>query len=210
MKRPLGYVAIWLAALGCAKDALYIHTVTYRAPNQPQARKMAVVDFAGEGGQAIADLLTLHLFRAGFQVVERDRIQDVIREAEMTLQGFKELSDLEKAQRLGRILNAEVIMTGRLLQLRRPAYMPYKSSIFSPLRFRYALGGAQIAARAIDVRTGRVVWICLVQVNASAGKGEYLKLMDYVSQPCAELVRSFKNKSYRGRDVVLYNSEIPR
>ena len=208
--RPVlrAFPLLLLIAAGCARDTLYVHSVAYRSPDQPEAKKIAVVDFAGEGGQAIADMMTVHLFRAGYSVVERDRIHDVILEAQMTIEGFKEMSDIEKAQRLGRILDADVIVTGRLLKLRPPAYAARKDFLTGEVRYRYPLAGAQIAARAIEARTGEVTWICLAHVNASAGKGKHLRIMDYVYQPCAELVKSFKDASFQGRAVILHGARI--
>lgn len=209
MRRVLrAFPLVLLLLPGCARDTLYVHSVAYRSKEQPAAQKIAVVDFAGEGGQAIADMMTVHLFRSGFLVVERDRIYDVIREAQMTLDGFKEMSDIDKAQRLGRVLDADVIVTGRLLKLSPPAYAGYRESPTGPVKYRYALAGGQIAARAIEAKSGKVIWICLVNVNAAAGTGKHLRMMDYVYQPCAELVRSFKDASFQGRAVILHDAQI--
>jgi len=211
-----GLLLICLLA-GCSHDRMTLFSSATHMQSPSRYKQIAVVDFAGEGGAPIADTMTIKLLNAGFHIVERDRLKHLIYEQEMTEAGYQSLSDEEKARRLGQILNADAIITGRVSKLRAPIYYIKKlTPIPTPFRFKprfrpqvtYENAQLEITGRAVDVRTGEVIWIGVVQVKLSAGKGDYLKLGDYISEPCAELVESFKNTNYIGYTLFLRDDEI--
>jgi curli biogenesis system outer membrane secretion channel CsgG len=198
------------AALGCWEDILTIDSTSLHARPVRKKSRVAVLDFAGKGGQAIADVMTMNLFKADFDVVERDRIVELVFEQQIGGEGYKRMSDVEKAKRLGRILNADYIFTGELVEASYPRYSkPHSWLIEEPERqVAYAQARLDVVARAIDAKTGEIVWIGRSNVTCRAGSGKYLGVMDFISKPCAELTRAFGNTGYKGRNEVLIDDEI--
>lgn len=188
-------VAACLALLlaGCATDYLTVnsrsHTSRSFNPREVEGAKVAVVDFAGQGGQAIADIMTMMLFKNGYEVVERDRVVTLVNELQIAMDGYQNLSDAELASKLGKMLNADIIFTGDVFKILSPrcVYSSWKGRFTFP----FALMG--IAARAIDVKTGEIIWISNVKVVANAYNGRYLKPIDYIKDACSELIYNFKN-----------------
>lgn len=198
-----GSLLLLIPLVGCG-DRLVLQTNTFRTNDLKQVKRIAVVDFAGErGGQAIADLVTINLLRAGYEVVERDELRDVVRELSLGKEGFMDMSDAEKATVFGKILNADVIMTGQIVRQIPPFYRKKGED-----RLTYESATLELAARAFDARTGKVLWTAVVNGTATAKTGEQLKVMDYINEPCRELVYSFKNPNYCDIAEVFQGLEI--
>ena len=198
--------------LGCFDDMLTIDSTSIHAQKKAHYRKVAVIDFAGKGGQAVADIMTMNLLKAGYDVVERDRIARLVTEQQIGVEGYKEMSDAEKAMRLGRILNADVLLTGQLVNFTAPTYS--KPGLFLLMfgisgenSILFTSARTEIAARAIDARTGQIVWVALVNCTTKAGRGKHLGVMDFINKPCAELVKAFRDPTYEGVKVVEKNGE---
>ncbi len=206
MSREFGLISVILVAgmsAGCA-DRLILQTSTIRTPALKDVKRVAIVDFAGEtGGQAVADLVTINFIRAGYEVVERDQLQDVVREASIGHQGFMDLADEEKARIFGKILNADVIVTGQLVRQVIPRYEKKGED-----RLVYESATLEVAARAFDAKTGQVLWTAVVNGTATAKTGQQLQVMDYINEPCRELVYSFKSPVYEDVSKVYEGKEI--
>ncbi len=188
--------------IGCG-DRLILQTSTSRTNELRAVKRVAVVDFAGEHGQAVADLVTINLMRAGYEVVERDRLSDLVRELQVGKKGFMDLSDTEKAKVFGKILNADVIMTGQVVKKVIPMYTRKDKD-----RLVYESATMELAARAFDARTAKVFWTAVVNGTCTAKTGEHLLVMDYINEPCRELVYSFKNHDYIDIARVFEGKEI--
>ena len=185
-------ILIAAAAGGCAQDTMYIQANSYKTPHAARIKTVAVVDFAGEcGQQAIADILTMNLFLAGYDVVERKHLQSLITEKKLAKRGFKDLSDVEKAKSLGKILNADAIITGSLIRIKPPRYSKQGED-----RLTYESAVIELSARAIDTKTGKVFWTCVINATSNAETGQQLKIMNFINEPCAELVYSLKAPDY--------------
>jgi len=180
-----------ICAAGCAGDNIYVYADFYKTPYAAQIKTVAVVDFAGEGGQAIADILTMNLFLAGYEVVERDHLKSLVTEKKLSKTGFKDLSDVEKAKSLGKILNADAIITGELIKVKYPRYTKVGRN-----QLKYDTALLDLSARAIDTRTGKVFWTCVINTTSSAETGKRLLVMDFINEPCAELVYNLKSANY--------------
>jgi curli biogenesis system outer membrane secretion channel CsgG len=155
------------------------------------------VDFAGDyGGQALADILTMQLRRAGFQVVERDNLRRVVDEQKMGTQkeGTLDLTDKERLELIGRNITADIIITGELVRLVQVRYEREAED-----RVKFPPATCELTARAVDSKTGRVVWTCVVNVTATARDGQYVKPIDPIVEACAELVESLKNTQYKDK-----------
>ena len=190
---------------GCP-DRLVLQTNTFRTPELRKVARVAVVDFGGEyGGQAVADLVTINLLCAGYEVVERDQLRDVVRELMLGKEGFMDMSDAEKAKVFGKVLNADVILTGEIIRQVPPYYKKKGED-----RLTYESATLELAARAFDARTGKVFWTAVVNGTATAKTGRHLEVMDYINEPCQELVHSFKNPDYVDVTAVYEGGEIEK
>jgi len=189
--------------LGGCGDRLILQTNTFRTSELQKVKRVAIVDFAGQYGQALADIVTINFMRAGYKVIERDELRDVIREISVGQQGLMDLSDSEKAKLFGKILNADVIVTGQLVRRVPPSYEKKGED-----RLVYESATLEIAARAFDAKTGKVFWTAVVNGTATAKTGEQLELMDYMNEPCRQLVYSFKDPNYRDVAEVYEGHEI--
>lgn len=87
-----------------------------------ERKRVAVVPFARSDGRPpelgfyLADKLVNRLFRstAGFAVVDRFHLDDAVKEIEM---GYTGAQESQSAQKLGRILGADALVTGTLTKL---------------------------------------------------------------------------------------------
>ena len=96
------------------------------------------------------------------------------------------MSDVEKAQKLGKVLNTDVIVTGKLLARNYPRARQAKGKD----QLAFGNGSVEIAARAIDVKTGKVI-----------------RYMDYMNEACAELVYSLKHTDYQAKKNAFFATE---
>ncbi|UCG16196.1 MAG: hypothetical protein JSV19_12965 [Phycisphaerales bacterium] len=201
--RHPGLAILVSVVLGGCGDRLILQTNTFRTSELQKVKRVAIVDFAGQYGQALADIVTINFMRAGYKVIERDELRDVIREISVGQQGLMDLSDSEKAKLFGKILNADVIVTGQLVRRVPPSYEKKGED-----RLVYESATLEIAARAFDAKTGKVFWTAVVNGTATAKTGEQLELMDYMNEPCRQLVYSFKDPNYRDVAEVYEGQEI--
>lgn len=191
-----------LFAGGCV-DTLSIQAQSFRQPTDNKIERIAVVDFAGEGGQAIADMLTMHLARRGYKVIERQNIDDLLGKAiEPIEKGETTATVTERLSRMGKLLNADAIITGDLVNLRPSRYSPAGKD-----RLTYEGAVCELSARAFDVRTREVFWTCVVNCVASAQTGEDLGTLDYIDQACYEVAESFSNPDYQNNGSRLYKGK---
>ena len=205
MKRSITIIALLAAAIctlgGCKKDTVSVQMQSFCQKQDQPIRRVAVVDFAGEAGQAIADILSMHLARCGYEIVERQNIDDLLGKAINPIaEGETSATITERLNTMGKLLNAVVIITGDLVNIRPPFYMP--DSKRENLIYEGAI--CQISARAFSVRTREIFWTGVVNVVASAKTGENLGLLGYIDQACYELVESFRSDNYTKNGTQTY------
>jgi hypothetical protein len=197
-------VACALLMAGCAKDILTIDTrSTHRGSPRSDRKRIAVVDFRGDGGQSVAEFLAMNLLRSGYDVVERDRIRDIVLEQQIGVDGFTKLSDVDKAESLGRVLNADVIMTGEVVTVRTPRVQEHDDDWAT-----YSGARIELAARVFDARSGEILWLGHTNVTCQSGLARYLKLLDFIDRATKQLVESYENPNSRTVRQTLVNSEI--
>jgi hypothetical protein len=189
---------------GCKEDTVSVQMQSFRQAGGRPVKRVAVVDFAGEGGQAVADILSMHLARCGYKVVERQNIDDLLGKAINPIEkGETTATVTERLNTMGKLLNADAIITGDLVTMRGPFYMP--DSKRKNLIYEGAI--CQISARAFDVRTREIFWTGVINVVASARTGENLGLLGYVDQACYELVESFRSENYTKNGTFTYKGK---
>lgn len=206
MNRLIMVTAAWIAFIAGCSDTISIQTRSFRAKELGDPKTVAVVDFAGDyGGQAIADILTMQLMKAGYKVVERDNLRRVVDEQRMgsDKESKLDITEQEKLKLIGRNITADLIITGELVRLTPVHYFREADD-----RVNFPPATCEITARAADAKTGRVIWTCVVNVTATARDGKFVHPMDWITEACAELVASInkpdykdKSKSYSGSDI---------
>ena len=188
-----------LITSGCS-DSLSVQTQSFRQKTSNNIKRVAVVDFAGNGGQAIADILTMHLARCGYEVVDRQNIHDLLGKAINPIESGKTTATVtERLSKMGKLLNVDAVITGDLINIRPPRYVPGKEN-----RLMYEVAVCELSARAFDVRTHEVFWTCVVNCVASAKTGEDLGILGHIDQACYELVECFKSPNYQNNGSKLY------
>jgi len=159
-----------------------------------KVRRVAVLEFEGYGASGVADIFVMELMRSGFDVVERNKLDNLLREQELGISGK---IDPSTARSIGRILGVDAILTGSVSQ-----YLPAQKRIvyFSPGDTPVIIPGLYVAergdnyvvyltdaeiglsARMIDVETGSVVWAASDTYRGfsteSALQGVILSLVD--------------------------------
>jgi len=206
MKRLIQTALILCAAAlagGCS-DSLSIQTRGYRQATEAPIQRVAVVDFAGEVGQGVADMLTMHLSREGFIVVERQYLSDLMRGGLEPIKADQTDATLaEKLSKVGKLLHADAIITGDLVRLQS---VPFERE--DKNRVKYEGAACELSARAFDVRTREVFWVTIVSVTASAKTGKQLRPLDHLNEACAELAESLATENYKFGSHVYSGPEI--
>ncbi len=175
---------------GCA-DTLSIQAKAFRLERTEPIKRVAIVDFAGKSGHAAADMLTMHLQRFGFDVVERQYLTDLLGEISATETGRTEATVTERISKLGRLLNADAMITGDLVRSNPPRFARKDED-----RLAYQGASCELSVRAFDMRTREVFWTTWISVAATAKTGEQLGILDYLNEACAEVAASFASEHY--------------
>ena len=147
MKRSaLGLAVMCLCAAGC-RTYQFSESDRYRAADlAPRSyRRVATM---GLGNPLFHEALNVTLMQRGIDVVEREKIAPLVREQVMADQRFLELSDREKAFRLGKLLNADLILYGEALgSAQRYEYVPAWYTWIFPLPIYGAVFADGVAQR---------------------------------------------------------------
>ncbi|KPA10214.1 Curli production assembly/transport component CsgG [Candidatus Magnetomorum sp. HK-1] len=84
-------------------------------------RKIGVMDFTTPerlkgSGNLVADTLSIHLFKNGLQVIERQNISKILDEQNMRAESRQDLSAEEVAKKIGKITGSDYIVFGAVTQ----------------------------------------------------------------------------------------------
>ena len=154
-------------------------------------RKAAILTHKGDSDQARAraassdrnklflEAFQVELMKTGFEVVEREKFAHLVDEQLLVRGEMTDLSDREKAMRLGKIMNVDVVFYADalvnqshytydprfLLSTRAQAYKQQEKTMASRVvegigKYTiYAYHDVGVSVRAIDARTGAIVWV---------------------------------------------------
>lgn len=82
--------------------------------------KIATMTFKqheGSGaGSLVADSLILHLQRLGFNVIDREMIENVLKEQNIIAEGKTNLSDIEVSKKIGQLFHADYFISGAITE----------------------------------------------------------------------------------------------
>lgn len=141
-------------------------------------KRVAVLSFKGVKGEVAADLLTQALLQYGADVVERQRLEEVLREQNLAAESV--LSP-QTARRIGKILQVDAIFVGSVIEVKNNSSYIAQTNSSNPQnnitqvsgKTIYSAGAvaglndAQIlsttaevalSARMVDVETASVMW----------------------------------------------------
>lgn len=97
-----------------------VHQTFYRSPDfNPEGKKIAVLDFKGPNsgiGQVFADNLAANLFANGFNVVERQNLDVLLREFRLASEGAKDMTDTQILQQIGRMRDVDIMIIGGVVE----------------------------------------------------------------------------------------------
>jgi hypothetical protein len=88
----------------------------------------------------------------GVLMIERNKINDLVREQGLIQQELLDLSDVEKVRRLGKLLKVDLLVRGTLIAERGGWYV-------TPKLEPYYVALTGLSVTGVDTRTGQVVWV---------------------------------------------------
>lgn len=102
--------ALFFSACGPTIHTMNINTMNPAVVNIGNVKKIAVIGFDGQGGDAVANKVTAKLVESGrFEVFERAQVAKILKEYEMSMTG---LVDEKSAAKIGKMLGAEALVFG--------------------------------------------------------------------------------------------------
>lgn len=113
-----------------------IHSVkTVASPVLNKGSRVAVLNFKSpgdsQGGVLISDIFASLLIRDGYQVVEREKIEKLLKEQDLIDGGGATISDLDIAERLGNLASIDYMVLGAVT-----LYESEAQSIYLPIKIR--------------------------------------------------------------------------
>jgi hypothetical protein len=127
------------------------------AANIFTAQKVATPNVMGTEHRAddvvlYSNALINALASRGVQVVERNKVNDLVREQGLIQQELVDLSDLEKVRRVGKLLKVDLLVRGTLIAENGGWYL-------TPKLEPYYIALTGLSVTGVDTRTGQVVWV---------------------------------------------------
>ena len=141
-------------------------------------KRVAVLSFSGSRGDLAADLLTQSLLMRGADVIERQRLSDVIQEHSLSSSGY---FDQATAKQLGRLLGVDALFVGTVAEsnpagkylvntangnLVTEVTKVSNTSLYSEgavaglpnSQLLSSTANATLVARMVDAQTGAILW----------------------------------------------------
>jgi len=128
-----------------------------------RVKRVGVLDFVNylefeNSGSAVADEFVRQLILQGFDVIERNRLSDILRERRLA---ERKIIEPSRAKEIGKILGVDAIVTGTVTK-----YLPdHKDIVYvrdeqGEEKWDIVVFDAEvsISARMIDVDTGLIIW----------------------------------------------------
>jgi curli biogenesis system outer membrane secretion channel CsgG len=157
MKRCASLLAIIvLLAAGCTTQPL-----SYMKKPLVKGKNVAVLPFEdyiqkNNSGQMLTNIFTIYFLQKGFNVAEREKINQVLKEKGLELTGLSG----DAAKEMGSLLNVDYLLIGAVTDY---------TAFSSPQKLFYLFEWMQIicsvgaTARLVDTATGEVLWVGIAQ-----------------------------------------------
>jgi curli biogenesis system outer membrane secretion channel CsgG len=199
MKIKIKNKIIWF---GLLFTVLYAGCVPYAVIKEDydfaKIRQVGVLDFSSayesggyNMGSAVADEFVRQLMRKGMDVVERQRLNAVLREHNLMQRGMVDLNT-EARKKIKKILGVDAIITGTVIKClpdRRDVI--YFEDENGEVRNKIFLIDAElgVSVRMIDVDTGLIVW-------SSSYTSSSLDIEGAINYTVSVLLNSLKGKNF--------------
>ena len=179
MKKLFVLLLVSLIFSGCA-----VRYSVKKGYDFTKIKRIAVCDFSGtsvfaNSGDVVADEFVLQMIDKGYNVIERNKVNLLIRERNI---------DSADYGRLGKLLGVDAILTGSVTKYAEDAgrtfyYTDSSGNSRSDVSMSRAVVG--VSARLIDVNTGEIVW-------TARNDDEAFDISNAVTFVVAGLLDSFK------------------
>ena len=194
MKRLLPFFVILLLLISACAQRKPIHpTIDYYAASKDfmKYQRMAILPFSDapgspNSGQIVQGLANQMFAKWGFNMVERNRLYDILNEQRLSLSG---IMDQSEQLRIGKLLGVKSIVVGEVGQYSTQqrhtdtTYFPltlYGKTSYYPIQGQQWMESyVSIALRVIDVETGQLIY---------SGSGQYAKGLTNPPQQLAQLI----------------------
>lgn len=118
-------------------------------------RRVAVLEFRDapyvpNTGAMVSQLFVKHLLKAGYNVVERDELEALLRERQLTMSGI--VGSPELAKEFGKLSGIDAFIAGSITLCVLP------QDIYEGGMTRYVAAQVGVVSRMISVDTGEVLW----------------------------------------------------
>ena len=182
-----------ISQVGCAPYAVIKEDYDFS-----KIKRVGVLDFSsgyGEesynSGSGVADEFVRQLMMKGVDVVERQRLNSILREYNLMIRGKVDLND-ETRNKIKKIFGVDALITGTVIK-----YLPDRKDIIyfrdedGEIKNRIFLIDAEvgISARMIDVETGLIIW-------SSSYTSSSLDVEGAVNYVVSVLLDSLKGKNF--------------
>src|SRR5664279_2091761 len=119
-------------------------------------KKVAVLEFKDapyvpNSGSMVSQLFIKHLLSAGYNVIERDELQALLRERQMTMQGL--IESPSEAREFGKISGIDAFVVGSITQC-----IPPQDIFEGGGMTRYVASQVGVVCRMVSVDTGEILW----------------------------------------------------
>lgn len=150
-------LAIGLLAGACGVAIVRpVEVNTHKRPTftMEKINRIAVLEVRGQAASSAADILSMRLMDSGFNVIERARIKDVLKESNIKLAHDE---DVKEASKIGNILDADSILIVSVSDMTTGQQMiPGGCGSQARIESVVAMG---VTARLVDVKTSEVIWV---------------------------------------------------
>lgn len=186
MKKTILLILIISILSGCG---LY-NVATKKDYDFSKIKRIAAVEFSSNrtyknSGEVVSDEFVLQLMKKGYSVIERRKIDTILKEQNLGESNRLESSTVKK---IGKILGVNVVITGTVIKYQEDQNITvYTTDKDGRVTSQIILQQAEVevSARMFDVETGEIVWTA-----KDSDRG--FDISDAVSYVVSSLIRSIK------------------
>jgi curli biogenesis system outer membrane secretion channel CsgG len=141
-------------------------------------KRVAVLSFKGNKGEVASDMLSQALLRYGADVIERQRLDDILKEQNLT---ERNLLDPETTKKIGKLLGVDAIFLGSVIDLKSDSkyivqtnstnpqnnissvsgkniYMDGSVAGFNDAQILSTTAEVSLSVRLVDIESGSIMW----------------------------------------------------
>ncbi len=141
MKRIIKYIFPFLFVSSCISPNVAVN----KNANFSKIKRVAVLTFQGQAGASASDIFTTTLLKYGADVVERQQIDTIIKELNLSQ---SDIISPQNRKKVGNLLSVDAIITGSITTFKpNTKYLIKNSSSFAPVK---EIKGKNVYLRSFD------------------------------------------------------------